>query len=278
MGEIRQIIKDTGFAFNKRYGQNFITDTNLLDAIVTDAGVDGGTVLEIGAGAGTLTAALARKADKVISYEIDRNLMPVLSRTLAGLDDKVEVIFKDVMKESDKDIDCAVGGNYILVANLPYYITTPVIMRFVERDNPPDSITVMVQKEVGDRLCAKPSTSEYGAITASIALSGCVREVRYVPRTMFYPQPNVDSCIIRIDMHDTYADADKKITRKIIKCAFAMRRKTLMNNLISGLKIPKATAEEMLKDLGVDSRIRGEVLSVEQFVTLAKLYKQYCAI
>ncbi|MDE5618027.1 MAG: 16S rRNA (adenine(1518)-N(6)/adenine(1519)-N(6))-dimethyltransferase RsmA [Clostridia bacterium] len=278
MGEIRQIIKDTGFAFNKRYGQNFITDTNLLDAIVTDAGVDGGTVLEIGAGAGTLTAALARKADKVISYEIDRNLMPVLSRTLAGLDDKVEVIFKDVMKESDKDIDCAVGGNYILVANLPYYITTPVIMRFVERDNPPKSITVMVQKEVGDRLCAKPSTSEYGAITASIALSGCAREVRYVPRTMFYPQPNVDSCIIRIDMHDTYADADKKITRKIIKCAFAMRRKTLMNNLISGLKIPKATAEEMLKDLGVDSRIRGEVLSVEQFVTLAKLYKQYCAI
>lgn len=276
MGEIKQIIKDTGFSFNKRYGQNFITDTNLLDAIVADAGVDGGTVLEIGAGAGTLTAALARKADKVISYEIDCNLMPVLSQTLAGLDDKAEVVFKDIMKESDTAIDCAVGDNYVLVANLPYYITTPVIMRFIERNNTPKSITVMVQKEVGDRLCAKPSTPEYGAITASVALYGSASEVRFVPRTMFYPQPNVDSCIIKIVRHGIYENIDKNITRKIIKCAFAMRRKTLINNLTSGMKISKGKAEELLSALGVDSKIRGEALSVEQFARLAKLYTRIC--
>ncbi|MCI8325486.1 MAG: ribosomal RNA small subunit methyltransferase A [Clostridia bacterium] len=274
MSDIGNIIGDTGFKFNKRYGQNFITDVNLLDAIVRDAGIDGGVVLEIGAGAGTLTAALARAADRVVSYEIDLSLMPVLSRTLAGLDDKVEVVFRDVMKESDAAIDAAVGDNYALVANLPYYITTPVLMRFIERDNAPKSITVMVQKEVGDRLCAMPGTADYGAITASVALAGRAEITRIVPRTLFYPQPKVDSCIVRIALSDTYAAADKPLVRRIIRCAFVMRRKTLVNNLMSGLSLSREAALKIIESIGVDTRVRGETLSVEQFVRLAEAYSR----
>ena len=274
MSDIGNIIGDTGFKFNKRYGQNFITDVNLLDAIVRDAGIDGGVVLEIGAGAGTLTTALARAADRVVSYEIDISLMPVLSRTLAGLDDRVEVVFRDVMKESDAAIDAAVGSDYALVANLPYYITTPVLMRFVERDNAPKSITVMVQKEVGDRLCAMPGTADYGAITASVALAGRAEIMRIVPRTLFYPQPKVDSCIVRIVPDDTYAAADKPLVRMIIRCAFAMRRKTLVNNLMSGLSLSREAALKIIESIGVDTRVRGETLSVEQFVRLAEAYSR----
>lgn len=274
MSDIGNIIGDTGFKFNKRYGQNFITDINLLDAIVRDAGIDGGVVLEIGAGAGTLTTALARAADRVVSYEIDISLMPVLSRTLAGLDDRVEVVFRDVMKESDAAIDAAVGSDYALVANLPYYITTPVLMRFIERDNAPKSITVMVQKEVGDRLCAMPGTADYGAITASVALAGRAEITRIVPRTLFYPQPKVDSCIVRIVPDDTYAAADKPLVRRIIRCAFAMRRKTLVNNLMSGLSLSREAALKIIESIGVDMRVRGETLSVEQFVRLAEAYSR----
>ena len=274
MSDIGNIIGDTGFKFNKRYGQNFITDINLLDAIVRDAGIDGGVVLEIGAGAGTLTTALARAADRVVSYEIDISLMPVLSRTLAGLDDRVEVVFRDVMKESDAAIDAAVGSDYALVANLPYYITTPVLMRFIERDNAPKSITVMVQKEVGDRLCAMPDTADYGAITASVALAGRAEITRIVPRTPFYPQPKVDSCIVRIVPDDTYAAADKPLVRRIIRCAFAMRRKTLVNNLMSGLSLSREAALKIIESIGVDTRVRGETLSVEQFVRLAEAYSR----
>ncbi len=274
MSDIGNIIGDTGFKFNKRYGQNFITDINLLDAIVRDAGIDGGVVLEIGAGAGTLTTALARAADRVVSYEIDISLMPVLSRTLAGLDDRVEVVFRDVMKESDAAIDAAVGSDYALVANLPYYITTPVLMRFIERDNAPKSITVMVQKEVGDRLCAMPDTADYGAITASVALAGRAEITRIVPRTLFYPQPKVDSCIVRIVPDDTYAAADKPLVRRIIRCAFAMRRKTLVNNLMSGLSLSREAALKIIESIGVDTRVRGETLSVEQFVRLAEAYSR----
>ena len=274
MSDIGNIIGDTGFKFNKRYGQNFITDINLLDAIVRDAGIDGGVVLEIGAGAGTLTTALARAADRVVSYEIDISLMPVLSRTLAGLDDRVEVVFRDVMKESDAAIDAAVGSDYALVANLPYYITTPVLMRFIERDNAPKSITVMVQKEVGDRLCAMPDTSDYGAITASVALAGRAEITRIVPRTLFYPQPKVDSCIVRIVPDDTYAAADKPLVRRIIRCAFAMRRKTLVNNLMSGLSLSREASLKIIESIGVDTRVRGETLSVEQFVRHAEAYSR----
>ena len=267
---LADILAGANFSFEKKFGQNFITDKNLLAAIVDEAGITGGTVLEIGAGAGTLTLALAAKADRVISYEIDKNLAPVLSQTLAGLDKRVEVVFRDIMKESDEELDKSLGGEYKLVANLPYYITTPIIMRFIERANRPLSISVMVQKEVGERLAAAPGTADYGAITAAVALEGTARITRIVPRTMFTPRPNVDSCVVRIDMHDKYAGADKPLVKKLIKAAFAMRRKTLVNNLCSSLNLSRAAAEQLLASCGYDVRIRGEKLGVEDFIRLAE--------
>ena len=269
---IAEILAGANFSFEKKFGQNFITDKNLLAAIVDEAGISGGTVLEIGAGAGTLTATLAAKADRVVSYEIDKNLMPVLSQTLAGLDDKVEVVFRDIMKESDEDLDKILGGEYKLAANLPYYITTPVIMRFLERKVRPLSISVMVQKEVGERLTAAPGTADYGAITAAVALEGTAKITRVVPRTMFTPRPNVDSCVVRIDMHDKYADVNKPLVKKLIKAAFAMRRKTLVNNLCSSFPLTRAQAEEMLLSCGYDARIRGEKLGIDDFIRLSKLF------
>lgn len=274
MSDLRSVLSECGFSFNKQFGQNFITDTNLLDAIVNDAGIQGGTVLEIGAGAGTLTAAIARKADKVVSYEVDRNLMPVLSRTLAGLDDKAEVIFRDIMKESDQSLDEVLGGEYRLVANLPYYITTPVIMKFLERENKPVSMTVMVQKEVGDRLAAEAGDPDYGAVTAAVRLEGDVRLTRIVPRTLFYPAPKVDSCIIRIDMHGRYDSEDKPLVKKLIRSAFAMRRKTLVNNLASSAGLTKEQAVRLVTAAGKDERVRGETLSVDDYVALSRLYKE----
>ena len=267
---LADILAGANFSFEKKFGQNFITDKNLLAAIVDEAGITGGTVLEIGAGAGTLTRALAAKADRVISYEIDKNLAPVLSQTLAGLDERVEVVFRDIMKESDEELDKSLGGEYKLVANLPYYITTPIIMRFIERANRPLSISVMVQKEVGERLAASPGTADYGAITAAVALEGSASITRIVPRTMFTPRPNVDSCVVRIDMHDKYAGADKPLVKKLIKAAFAMRRKTLVNNLCSSLNLARAAAEQLLASCGYDVRIRGEKLGVEDFIRLAE--------
>lgn len=271
---LAQILSECGFSFEKRFGQNFLTDVNLLDAIAADANADGMTVLEIGTGAGTLTAALAKRAKRVVSYEIDKNLMPVLARTLAGLDEKVEVIFRDVMKESDEELDKILGGDYVFAANLPYYITTPVIMRFIERARKPKSITVMVQKEVGERLIAAPGTPEYGAVTAAVALEGSAKITRIVPRTMFMPRPNVDSCVVRIDLDGRFADADKAAAKKFIRAAFAMRRKTLVNNICAQFGQKRERAEKLLTRCGFDVRVRGEKLGVEDFIALSEAAKE----
>lgn len=273
MGDIGKVLKEHNFRFNKQFGQNFITDVNLLQAMVGDAGVtQDDTVLEIGAGAGTLTRALAEKAKKVYAFEIDRNLIPILGETLKGLDDKVEVIFKDIMKVSDDELDKIIdSGEYKVVANLPYYITTPLIMRFLERTHKPSGITVMIQKEVGQRLTSSADCGDYGVITLSIALEGKAKIMREVPRYMFTPQPNVDSCIVRIDLDDTYKDVDKIRVKKFIKAAFSMRRKTLVNNLSSSMGIAKDKIESALEKLGMDTRIRGEVLKVDDYIALADL-------
>ena len=170
--DILSTLKKHGFSFSKKYGQNFITDGNLLDAIADDASVTSeDTVLEIGAGAGTLTGALARKAKRVIAFEIDRSLESVLDETLAPYDN-VEVIMDDVTKWTDEEIDDLVGGEYKVVANLPYYITTPLLFMFLERKRRPTSITVMVQKEVAERICATEKKGDYGALSVSVAPVG----------------------------------------------------------------------------------------------------------
>lgn len=270
MSEIREVLAKNAFKFNKRYGQNFITDTNLLDAIVADAEIGkDDVVLEIGPGAGTLTARLARAAKRVVAFEIDENLRPVLSETLAD-SPNAEVVFKDISKVKDAEIEEKVGTRYKLVANLPYYITSPVIMRFIECENKPASITVMVQKEVGDRLVAKAGSGEYGAITAAVRLEGEAAITRFVSRRLFYPVPNVDSCVVTVKMYDKYAGEDKNRIKKLIRAAFAMRRKTLVNNLSTSFGISKDSAVNAVESAGFSANVRGETLDVDDFVKLSK--------
>lgn len=268
--EIRQILIDNSFRFNKQFGQNFISDTNLLDAIVRDSGaLPDDTVLEIGTGAGTLTRAIANAVKRVVSFEIDSNLAPVLNQTLKGLDDKVEVVFKDIMRISDSELYSLIGNNYRLIANLPYYITTPVIMRFLECVNKPQSITVMVQKEVAERLIAKPRNSDYGAVTVAVDLVGNARIDRIVRKELFYPMPKVDSAIVTIEIVDKFSGVDISKVKKIVKGAFAMRRKTLSNNLMS-LGYTRLQADTAINSIGLDAKSRGEELTTEQFIALTE--------
>ena len=179
-------------------------------------------------------------------------------------------MFKDVTKADDADIERAAGKRYKLVANLPYYITTPIIMRFIECENRPESITVMVQKEVGDRLVAEAGSAEYGAITAAVRLEGDAAITRTVSRKMFYPSPNVDSCVVTVKMNDRYASVDKKKVKKLIRAAFAMRRKTLSNNLSAGFGISKKEAADAIAKAGFSADVRGETLDVDDFVRLSE--------
>lgn len=269
MEDIRTILIKHGFSFKKQFGQNFLTDGNLLDAIVRDAGVDGQTtVLEIGAGAGALTRALSAAAKKVVALEIDRTLQPVLAETLAGCEN-AEVIFRDFMKEDLPALERELGA-YRVVANLPYYVTTPVLMRFLEEAARCEGVTVMVQEEVAERFTAAPGTAEYGAVTAAIALKGEAVITRRVPRTMFYPRPNVDSAVVRIDFEEGRIPVKSKSAyRAAVRCAFLSRRKTLENNLMNAFRIPREQAKAVLSEAGIADMVRGETLPPEALARLA---------
>ncbi len=258
------------FRFKKKYGQNFLTDENLLDAIARDAGVDEtATVLEIGAGAGALTRALARRARRVVAYEIDAELKPILAQTLAGLEN-VEVVFRDFMREDMARLEKELG-EYRVVANLPYYITTPVLMRFCEEAKGCRGLTVMVQEEVARRLCARENTPDYGAITAALSLKGTARMTRTVPRTMFIPRPNVDSAVVRVDFEGGVAVKSEKAYRFAVRLAFSSRRKTLENNLMNAASIERGAAREILSAAGVPEGARGETLSPAAFAKIADI-------
>lgn len=264
--QLKDLLIKHDFHFNKRYGQNFISDNNLLDAIVTDAGITKeDTVLEIGCGAGTLTARLGLSAKKVVGYEIDKNLVGVLTENLKDFDN-IEIRYIDFMRESVETLVSEFADAKV-VANLPYYITTPVIMRLLE-NGIGKSVTVMVQKEVADRLTADPNSKDYSAITVKVKMLGGAVVTRKVMRNMFYPVPNVDSAVIRIDRHSTYRGIDEKFTDKVVKTAFLMRRKTLVNNLVS-LGYTKDELTQTLSELCIDPACRGETLSPEQFVALS---------
>lgn len=267
--EIYEALKESGFNFKKQFGQNFLTDKNLLSSIVTLAGVEeGDTVIEIGCGAGTLTRAIAARAKRVIAFEIDRALQPVLARTLAGVEN-VEVVFRDFMKQDLGELESTVG-EYQVVANLPYYLTTPLITKIVEQSARCKSLTVMVQEEVADRLCAKESTPEYGAITASIALRVRAEKVKRVPRKMFFPVPDVDSAVVKLTVEDGRLPVkDAETYKKVVRAAFLSRRKTLVNNLMTAFGFSRSRAEEAVAAIGVDLKARGETLSPEQFAALA---------
>ena len=260
-----------GFSFKKKFGQNFISDTNLLHAIVSDAGITGeDTLLEIGTGAGALTRALAQKAKRVVSYEIDRDLKPVLAQALTGLDN-VEVVFRDFAKEDLTALEEELG-EYTLVANLPYYITTPLVMRFAEEAKKCQGFTVMVQEEVALRFCAKENTPEYGAVTAALARRGKAQLLRKVPRNLFTPRPNVDSAIVRVDFREGgFEVKSAKAYRDTVRCAFLSRRKTLENNLVNTFKLTRDEAKEALHAAHVRDGVRGEALSPQELGALSDI-------
>ena len=268
---IKDIIRGVDFHFNKALGQNFITDGNLLDAIVADSGINGDdTVVEIGTGAGTLTRAIAKVAKKVYSFEVDRNLQPVLALSLQGVDD-AEVIFRDVLKMKDDELKSVVGDSFKVVANLPYYITTPLAMRFIESSLDVRSITIMVQKEVALRFVAKPNTADYSAITLAIEMAGNAQITRNVSRNMFFPSPNVDSAVVRIDIDRTKLDGENvALLHKLVRSSFAMRRKTLANNLSVAFQIDKQEAGKLIEEAGFSPMVRGEALSLDDYKKLTK--------
>lgn len=268
---IKDIIRGVDFHFNKALGQNFITDSNLLDAIVADSGINGDdTVVEIGTGAGTLTRAIAKVAKRVYSFEVDRNLQPVLALSLQGVDN-AEVIFRDVLKMKDYELKSVVGDSFKVVANLPYYITTPLAMRFIESSLDVKSITIMVQKEVALRFVAKPNTADYSAITLAIEMAGDAKITRNVSRNMFFPSPNVDSAVVRIDIDRTKLDSENApLLHKLVRSSFAMRRKTLANNLSVAFQIDKAQASAIIEEAGFSPMVRGEALSLDDYKKLTK--------
>lgn len=263
-------LKNSGFRFKKNLGQNFLTDNNLLRAFVKDAGVTSDdVVVEIGAGLGTLTRALAEKAKKVVAFEIDEDLKNALSKVTEEYP-SVEIRFEDVLKLSDEEIKERVPEPFVVVANLPYYVTTPMIMKFVEGTLDVTSMTLLMQKEVAERLVAKPKTSEYGAITAAIKAVADTEIMRIVDRRMFYPVPNVDSALVKSTFNrKKYEFKDYKIFKKTVKAAFAMRRKTLVNNLISAFSISRENAEKAVASINREKTVRGEELSCAELVALS---------
>lgn len=268
---IKDIIRGVDFHFNKALGQNFITDANLLDAIVADSGINGDdTVVEIGTGAGTLTRAIAKVAKKVYSFEVDRNLQPVLALSLQGVDN-AEVIFRDGLKMKDDELKSVVGDSFKVVANLPYYITTPLAMRFIESSLDVKSVTIMVQKEVALRFVAKPNTADYSAITLAIEMAGNAQITRNVSRNMFFPSPNVDSAVVRIDIDRTKLSGENApLLHKLVRSSFAMRRKTLANNLSVAFQIDKQEAGKLIEEAGFSPMVRGEALSLDDYKKLTK--------
>ncbi len=269
MQDLRTVLEKHGFHFKKQFGQNFISDTNLLRSIVEASGITKDTtVVEIGCGAGTLTRALAESAKRVYAFDIDRDLQPVLAETLSGLDN-VEVIFRDFNKLDLKEFEKEIGA-YTVVANLPYYITTPLVTKLLEESDKVQGLSIMVQEEVAERFCAKEDTAEYGSITAAIALKGSAKIVKRVSRNLFYPRPNVDSAVVKITFErGRVAVKSEKAYRQAVKCAFLNRRKTLENNLVNFFKITREEAKEILGIAGVEDKARGETLSPWRLATLA---------
>lgn len=274
MERIRDTLKKYNFTFKKSLGQNFITDENLLNSLAEAAGIGkDDVVVEIGCGAGTLTRELCKRAKKVVAYEVDKDLRPVLAETLRGCDN-AEVVFRDFSKENLTALYEEIG-EYTVAANLPYYITTPIVTRLLEEGVGVKSVCVMVQQEVAERFCAVENTPEYGAITAAIALRGKATIVKKVSRTMFYPAPNVDSAVVKIDfIKNALPVLSEEMYKKTVRCAFLSRRKTLENNLMRFFSLPRETAAEILRTAGIDEKARGETLSPRRLAELSDVLFQ----
>lgn len=269
--DIKSILKQHNFNFNKAYGQNFLIDPSVLDSIVELGGItESDTVIEIGAGAGTLTRAISAVAKRVIVFEIDKRLEPILHQTLADRDN-VTLVFVDIMKLSMADIHRYVDNMpFKVVANIPYYITSPLLMMFVEGSALVESLTLTIQAEVADRLTANPSTKDYGALTVAVDIVADSTKVLDLPRDLFLPPPNVDSAVVSVVMNrHKYDIADLDLLRRVYKSGFAMRRKTLVNNLMSAFSLSRDTAVSLLEQCDIPVGARGEQLHSSQYVVLA---------
>ncbi|MBQ0099769.1 MAG: ribosomal RNA small subunit methyltransferase A [Firmicutes bacterium] len=273
---LKQTLTKYGFAFKKAYGQNFLTDEKLLESIVINSGVNSDTtVLEIGCGAGALTKQLSKRAKKVVGYEIDLKLKPILEEVLDCFSN-TEIVYKDIMKENLSALEEKLGKDYIMVANLPYYITTPIILEFLEKAKNIKAMIIMVQEEVAYRLTAKEGTADYGAITVAIKIRGESKIIERVGREKFTPIPNVDSAVVKIDIdREKYKGIDYKAVRDLVRCAFNNRRKTFVNNLMKSYNLDRENATSLLESCGASANARGETLSDKQFVILSNKIKEY---
>ncbi|HHX49259.1 MAG TPA: ribosomal RNA small subunit methyltransferase A [Clostridiales bacterium] len=259
------------FKYKKSLGQNFIFDTNLLESIVSDSEIDeNDIVVEIGTGSGTLTKAIAKKAKKVFSFEIDKDLMPILQENLKGIEN-IEVIFKNILKTKKEDFLKIVPYDFKVVANIPYYITTPLIMYFVESNLPVKTLTLTIQEEVAKRLVAKPNTEDYGAITLSLNLESDVFIKRNISRFSFKPSPKVNSSVVHIVINrEKYLMKDKAHLKKLIRAGFQMRRKTFANNITQNFaNASKEDINNMLEELGYNKNVRGEALGIEDYILIS---------
>lgn len=273
----RDILEKYGFSFKKSLGQNFLIDTNVLKRIVDHAELtEDSAAIEIGPGIGALTEQLARRSKKVVAFEIDQRLLPILEETLAPYPNTT-VIHEDVLKADVKGViekELSEIADLMVVANLPYYVTTPIIMKLLEEKLPIRGIVCMLQKEVADRIAAKPGTKDYGSLSIAIQYYTEAETVMIVPKTVFVPQPNVDSAVIRLTKRKEPAVSviDESFFFQLIRISFAQRRKTLLNNLTNGLPEGKQKKEEILsalKQAEIDPGRRGETLSIEEFARLS---------
>jgi len=276
-----EILNKYKFVFQKKFGQNFLIDTHVLEKIIKAAQIDKDDfVLEIGPGIGTLTQYLCEKAREVVAVEIDRMLIPILEETLASYSN-VTVFNEDILKLDLKTLieERNAGRPIKVVANLPYYITTPIIMDLFEKHIPLINVTVMVQKEVADRIQAAPGSKDYGALSLAVQYYAKPYIAAYVPPNCFIPRPNVGSAVIRMTLHKEAPVklVDEKLMFKLIRASFNQRRKTLVNSInnSSELSFSKEQIQKALESLNINENVRGEALGLEEFAALANKLSEY---
>ncbi len=270
---VKGILSKHGFTFSKALGQNFLVNPSVCPKMAELCGCsDNVGVIEIGPGAGVLTNELAKKAHKVIAIELDKRLLPVLSETLAD-HNNIKVISGDAMKLDLNDLisDEFGGGEVVVCANLPYYITSPMIMKLLEEKLPISSLTVMVQKEAADRICAEPGTRESGAISAAVHYYSSPELLFKVSKGSFMPAPKVDSAVIKLNIlkEPPVKLDDEKTFFRIVKAAFSQRRKTLSNSLSSGLSMPKSDVSKLISDVGIPANARAEEMTMQQLADIS---------
>ena len=274
---IREIKEKYGFKLSKSLGQNFLTDKNIIDKIIDATEItDEDLVIEIGPGIGVLTAEACQKAKRVVAVEIDRNLIPILEDTLSEYNN-VEIINQDVLKTDLNEIIEKSGCRRAkVIGNLPYYITTPIIMALLEGGIHADSITVMMQKEGADRLKSNPGTKAYGALSVAVQYYCTVRNVAVVPKEVFFPAPKVDSAVLRLDLRDEKPVEldDEKMFFRCIKAGFGQRRKTLSNSLIGLGDVTKEEVKSCLEAAGIDEKRRAETLNLDEFAAIANYFSK----